>query len=742
MIKLVTLLAAAAAMTFAQHPVDAYNVVWNSPSKDSSGSMPLGNGDVGLNVWTEENGDIVFYAAKSDAWNENGQLMKVGRVRVRLTPSPFVAGQGFKQTLHLRTSEIVIQGGNAGSQGKVSIWVEAFNPVIRVDAETQRPTEVQVIYERWRDQPRVLEGTEVESAYGLEGGPEPVRSLGDTIQQETGDTLVWYHRNTRSVFPTVMKHQGLADAIVSMGDPLQDRTFGALLRGEGLSRINATTLRTKAPGQKHSIAMFLHSAVTGSSEEWLQQMRNMVAQASLGKMEERRAGHEKFWGDFWDRSYIRITSGPNAQAVSQGYALQRYLNACAGRGAYPIKSNGSLFTVDGKAGDSSVDADYRRGGGAYWFQSTRLPYWPMLASGDYDLMQPLFNMYRDTLPAAQRRTKAYFNHDGGYFPETMNFWGTYANSDYGWTRDGKPPSFVQNAAVRNHFTSNLEVLAMALDYAAYFPQDKMFERQTLGPLADAILVFFDSHFERDSEGRIRMNPSQVLGTYAEATNPLPDIAGLKYVVTRVLAEKVPLSKPGQNAAKRLAQQLPELPTRDVAAAKVLAPAERVFGEAKGTDNPELYAVFPFRLYGVEKPGIEIGRGTFEARKHKRTGGNQLDAIQAAFLGLTKPAAEYVVENFTAKPAQRFPAFWGPNGDWTPDQTHGSVAAMALQSMLVQGDGNRVLVAPAWPKEWDVDFKLYAPNGTVAEGSIKGGKLEKLKTIPEKRLSDVTRLELK
>ena len=30
-----------------------------------------------------------------------------------------------------------------------------------------------------------------------------------------------------------------------------------------------------------------------------------------------------------------------------GYTLQRWMNACAGRGNYPIKFNGTIFTVDG-----------------------------------------------------------------------------------------------------------------------------------------------------------------------------------------------------------------------------------------------------------------------------------------------------------------------------------------------------------------------------------------------------------
>jgi len=30
-----------------------YDVVWNSPSKDQNGSMPLGNGSIGINAWIE-----------------------------------------------------------------------------------------------------------------------------------------------------------------------------------------------------------------------------------------------------------------------------------------------------------------------------------------------------------------------------------------------------------------------------------------------------------------------------------------------------------------------------------------------------------------------------------------------------------------------------------------------------------------------------------------------------------------
>src|ERR1700692_1426344 len=81
------------------------NVVWSVPGPTSLQSMPLGNGDIGLNVWVETNGAVDFYIGKTDAWGDNVQsdqgLMKVGGVRITLNPNPFTNGAPFSQILNL-----------------------------------------------------------------------------------------------------------------------------------------------------------------------------------------------------------------------------------------------------------------------------------------------------------------------------------------------------------------------------------------------------------------------------------------------------------------------------------------------------------------------------------------------------------------------------------------------------------------------------------------------------------------
>ncbi|NUP99382.1 MAG: hypothetical protein HUU35_05965, partial [Armatimonadetes bacterium] len=132
----------------------------------------------------------------------------------------------------------------------------------------------------------------------------------------------------------------------------------------------------------------------------------------------------------------------------------------------------------------------------------------------------------------------------------------------------------------------------------------------------------------------------------------------------------------------------------------------------------------------------MDRETFRRRRVARTGCWMQDAIQAALLGLAEPAREGVVSNFaTSHGGSRFPAFWGPNHDWVPDQDHGGVAMLALQFMLLQPVGQKLHLLPAWPREWDVSFKLHAP-GAVVEADYHDGAFRRLVVSPPERAADL------
>jgi hypothetical protein len=234
-----------------------------------------------------------------------------------------------------------------------------------------------------------------------------------------------------------------------------------------------------------------------------------------------------------------------------------------------------------------------------------------------------------------------------------------------------------------------------------------------------------------------------LETWHIAENPLPEIVGLQVVLKRLLGLPKEMTTEAQRAAwAKTLKDLPVIPMKEEDGRKYLLPA-MTYSKRKNSENPELYAVFPYRLYGLKKPNLPVAVETWKRRRVKGSKGWRQDSIQAAYLGLTEDARGYMTQNFKTKHAEsRFPAFWGPNFDWIPDQDHGSVAMTAFQRMLIQCEGRQILLLPAWPKDWNVDFKLNAPYKTVVEGNVKDGKLVNLKVSPESRRKDVIVMEPK
>ena len=73
------------------------DVAWHILGTNENDSMPIGNGDLAANVWTEQNGDLVLLVAKADAWTELGKLVKLGRVRIQLNPNPFTGAKNLRR---------------------------------------------------------------------------------------------------------------------------------------------------------------------------------------------------------------------------------------------------------------------------------------------------------------------------------------------------------------------------------------------------------------------------------------------------------------------------------------------------------------------------------------------------------------------------------------------------------------------------------------------------------------------
>jgi hypothetical protein len=220
---------------------------------------------------------------------------------------------------------------------------------------------------------------------------------------------------------------------------------------------------------------------------------------------------------------------------------------------------------------------------------------------------------------------------------------------------------------------------------------------------------------------------------------MPELAGLHALTARLLALPDRLTTLEQRRFwTALRKKLPPLPTRKVEEELALAPAE-VFLKKQNIENPELYAVFPFRLVSFEKENAKLGVAALENRWDRGNSGWRQDDIFMAYLGLADDARKNLVARARRHHRDsRFPAFWGPNYDWVPDQDHGGVLMKALQAMLLQVDPycDKIYLLPAWPKDWNVRFKLHAPNRTTVECEYEDGKIKDLKVTPAARRKDI------
>ena len=410
------------------------NVSWNVPGPTSLQSMPLGNGDIGLNVWVETNGAVDFYIGKTDAWGDDVTsdqgLMKVGGVRVALNPSPLVSGAPFLQVLKLHESEIQITEGSGANSALIRIWVDANNPVIRVEASSGgTPVSVQATLLDWR----------------------LTASNPDVVWKGQTNYVGWYHRNK-----------------ASDNSNIANWTFGAIMQGAGLTNSSSTNL-VSAPVTNQLLSIYPLSTRTGTTNQWLTQLQSNITQIATLDLETTRTNHQTWWDNFWHRSWIFVTGNQDATNTTQGYILQRFVTACAGRGAYPIKFNGSLFVVDKPTTNPGpYNPDGRRWGGQYWMQNTRPMYWPMLESGDFEMMQSFFSMYSQMLSNNASQVTGFYGHGGSYSAETSPFWGGLSNI---------PTNAPGNFTLR-YYEGVLEFSMMMLDYYE-FTGDTNFLTNTL-----------------------------------------------------------------------------------------------------------------------------------------------------------------------------------------------------------------------------------------------------------------------
>ena len=89
----------------------------------------------------------------------------------------------------------------------------------------------------------------------------------------------------------------------------------------------------------------------------------------------------------------------------------------------------------------------------------------------------------------------------------------------------------------------------------------------------------------------------------------------------------------------------------------------------------------YRLYGLREARFDQSAPYLEIRRQRSKGCWVQDPIQAAMLGLTDVARDYVSFNLAKDPNVRFPAFWDHGNDYIPDEDNGGNGMHGLTRVM-------------------------------------------------------------
>ncbi|MFC2118943.1 DUF5703 domain-containing protein [Bacteroidota bacterium] len=773
--------------------LEQYNVVWSEQSNNSSESMPLVGGDTGCNVWVE-NGDVLLYMQRSGCLSENGEYLKLGRIRLRLDPNPFDKTCVFTQELKLEEGYVEIVGKNLTDDKpentKVRLWIDVKNPVIHIDIFSDKAVQAIVYYESWRIDDKELKpggGRDRWGCFSLEAYPGKIIKGKDEISFEE-NKILFYHRNPEdNLVPGVLiKQQELEEYSEEIVDDISGRTFGGLISGEGfipdghtdglygITPFKAWKLVSKKPAKKHRISIVSHINQTDNLKQWKNEI-DLLAEEVLKNHDKNFNSTVLWWKNFWDRSWINIfpdKPDPSNKVWQAGrnYQLFRYQLGGNAYGEYPTKFNGGNLTFDPSYVDNkrAFDPDWRAwGGSVFTAQNQRLVYWPMLKSGDFETILPQLELYRKGLPGAEARVKKYFGHKGALFSEYTSVPGLALGAGWGWkdsnhrTRGEEIPfgdsradglrgyndlverGVMANPSIAYHWESQVEHAYMALEYNRYSGKDI----SAYIPFIKSALIFFDEHYQKrrlmlngnplDKNGKLVIYPSSSCESYRGAKNPSDLIAGLQACISSILELKTDyFSESEKEYFRTYLKRLPDYSYDTIKGKKILKPAES-WGRYQNVECPQFYPLFPFNRFSLNSENINVFRNTWELGEFPKDmiiSWHQ-DGIFYARMGMTQKAAEYNIKKLQDS-ERRFPTFWGPGHDWVPDHNWGGSGMIGLQEMLMQCFDGKIYLLPAWPKEWDVQFKLHAPNNTTVEAYLQNGVIKNLKVTPSERKNDV------
>lgn len=642
------------------------DIVLEHPNLQPDQALPLGNGRLGLAVWSQDGLTL--------------QLNRADTLPGRLSPGQVVL-PGLKRLSEARdyAGRLDLYRGEFDESGggmHATVYVQPDTDVAVIEVHGADPdTRQSVLLHLW--QPR-------QPAAAARGG---TAALAETWQDK-----------------------GEAGA--------SGRTFGSL------AAITAQAREVRAGTQGPlTVQLSFRPKADGSfrvlvaAPEWtggnaMQRARQLLAAA--GRISA--AAHREWWNAFWRRAgLMKLDSADGvAQYMENLRAIDLYATAAESRGPLPGSQAGiaDLF--------SSARDRHQWAPSAYWHWNLRMQVAANLGAGLYALNAPYFGLYRGNLKQIEAWTRAQMDgRPGACVPETMRFNGV-GDEDEGWLKQPGLNCSAKSAPYYNARTLSTGAEVSLWIWRQYLAtQDRAFLAANY-PMMAASARFLLAYAKPGVDGLLHTAPSNAHETQWDVRDPTTDIAAMKTLFPAVIAAARALHTDAALIA-RLQQALPKIPPfplEKTGDGTVIGLSSDPGARIDNSENIGLEPVWPYGLVGDSGPLHALGLRTWRQRPNRFENDWSLDPIDAARLGLAgemKTALVKLTEKYQQYPSG-FAHFVGP--EFYVEQI--GVVAAALQEALVQDDDGLIRIAPAWPKDWSADATVYVRQRSKVDLQVRDG----------------------
>jgi hypothetical protein len=643
------------------------DIILERPNLKPEEAMPLGNGGLGIAVWSAEGSTIQLNRADTLPGRLSpGQVVIPGLHK--LTEAPDYSGR-----VDLFNGEFREHGGGLTA----NVYVETERDVVVVEVRGADPKELQTAELRlWA--PR---------------RPSRAQSSGMALLSET-----WL--DDKAAGASGQTFGSLAALTV------EARDARAAPVGEVAERI---TFRPRADGS-FRVLVGAPEWVGGDAVKTSHKLLEEEAAAAVNE-------HRQWWNDFWKRAgLIRLSSPDGSAEYFENLRTIDLFTAAAERGRKMPGSQAGIADLFSAARDH-----HQWDPAAYWHWNLRMQVAANIVAGLFDLNEPYFRLYRDNLANIEAWTEDRMKgRPGACVPETMRFNGQgFENEDWVKTPGrncdaGSPPYY--NART---ISTGAEVSWWIWRQYLATGDTQFLERNY--PVMASAARFLLAYSKADRDGLRHTSPSNAHEQQWDVRDPITDLCAMRTLFPAVAKAARILQRDPDLAteAERALRSIPELPRKKTEGVEVLAESYMPSAEMHNSENLGLEPVWPYSLIGDEGPLHDLSVQTFEHRPHKMENDWNFDPIQAARLGLAKDVKATLIG--LTKKYQSYPSglasFVGP--EFYGEQI--GVVAAALSEALVQDCDDLLRIAPAWPQDWDGDGTVYVQRTSRVDVQIRKGK---------------------